>query len=147
MLRALLLCHLLGLAAPQSAPTAALRSTATVEQWRVVTLNFSSSAAYANPFTDVAFSAVFTLGNTSITRAGYWNGAASFGLRFHGPALGAWAWRTSCSNASSSALGASMIGAVANTNVCVCCVACTVVTTPCFTPRWRKPIMPSANIY
>ena len=92
--RSLLLAFLLASsAAPQATTTAT-----TAEQWRVVAIPFTSSQAYANPFLDVSFTAVFTQGNRSITRAGYWNGGRAFALRFHGPALGAWAWRTQCSN-------------------------------------------------
>jgi hypothetical protein len=71
---------------------------ATEQQWRVVTLPFTSAIPYDNPFTDVSFSAIFTNGNNTITRNGFWNGASTFAVRFHGPALGVWAWRTTCSN-------------------------------------------------
>ena len=81
-----------------SSSVTALHQPQTAEQWRVVTLQFSSSLPYLNPFLDVSFSAVFTLGNVSITRAGYWDGGSSFAVRFHGPQLGLWSWRTQCSN-------------------------------------------------
>ena len=70
----------------------------TVEQWRLLTLNFTSSVSYPNPFYNVSFQAIFTSGNRTITRPGYWNGGASFAVRFHGPTLGTWAWSTVCSN-------------------------------------------------
>lgn len=70
----------------------------TVEQWRLWTLNFTSTQTYSNPFSDVSFQAIFTNGNRTITRPGYWAGGSSFGIRFHGPTLGTWTWRTACSN-------------------------------------------------
>lgn len=70
----------------------------TAEQWRVVELPFRAAASYANPFSDVSFNATFTNGNATITRAGFWTGASDFAVRFHGPALGEWTWRTTCSN-------------------------------------------------
>ena len=112
MLRLTALALLADGAAPQSITSA--------EQWRLVTLNFSSAIAYPNPFSDVSFSAVFTSGNLSITRPGYWNGGRDFSLRFHGPTVGAWAWRTQCSNAADAGLhnvsGAVLVAPYAGSN-------------------------------
>ena len=75
----------------------------TVEQWRVATLPFTSTVNYSNPFSDVSFSATFSNGTASITRAGFWDGGSAFAVRFSGSA-GEWAWRTACSNTADSGL-------------------------------------------
>ena len=79
----------LGLAALASP---ALAAPPTVPRWGVHEIALDGPAT-GNPF-DVALSAVFTDGKTTLTVAGFYDGAGVYRLRFSPPSQGAWRWRT-----------------------------------------------------
>jgi len=68
----------------------------TTERWDIFEAEFRSAAAAdaANPFRDIAFSAVFTLGNRTVPVTGFHDGGDVWRLRFMPDAEGEWTLRT-----------------------------------------------------
>jgi hypothetical protein len=61
-----------------AAPTA----TATTEQWRVFEITLTSTQSYANPFTDVSVTAVFTSpSGLTLQRPAFWDGGDTWKVR------------------------------------------------------------------
>ena len=69
-----------------------------VAQWTIVEVTLTSGRAYANPFADVAVSAVFSRGDQRIERPGFWDGGSAWKVRFAPPEPGEWRWVTACSD-------------------------------------------------
>lgn len=65
---------------------------AAIERWGVAELAFQAEAT-GNPF-DVALSATFSQGGTTVTVPGFHDGGSTWRIRFSPPETGSWTWRT-----------------------------------------------------
>jgi hypothetical protein len=92
MLRLSRLCLLIcGLAVAMTAPARA----ADVERWGLFETALSAApAANENPFTDVTFTATFQHGATRLEVPGFYDGDATYRLRFSPPEEGDWQYTT-----------------------------------------------------
>jgi hypothetical protein len=71
--------------------------TEAATQWRVKELSFTSDAAHANPFADVALTCTFRgPGGAAFTVPGYYDGAGVWRARFTPTAPGSWSYATNC---------------------------------------------------
>lgn len=75
-----------------------------VAQSSIAELTLASSRTYANPFADVSVSAEFSCGDMHIRRGAFWDGKASWKIRFAPPKTGVWTWRTTCSDPTNAGL-------------------------------------------
>lgn len=66
------------------------------EQWTVAEIALVAQDTYANPFLEVSVSAAFSLpgSNLSLVRPAFWDGGATWRVRFAGVALGTWLYTT-----------------------------------------------------
>ena len=86
-----------------------------VQQWHPVDLSFSSTTAYANPFTGVTISAKFTgPGNTTLVVPGFYVGDSIWKIRFAPTKTGTWTYATSSNDANLNAVTGN-ITCIANT--------------------------------
>ncbi len=72
-----------------------------VETWRVYEQAFTSGKDYAEGGGDaVVLDVAFTRdgANETLVRPGFWDGGATFRVRFAPPAAGVWIWRTTCAD-------------------------------------------------
>jgi hypothetical protein len=81
-----------------------LCATYTVERWRVVEITLTSAKQHANPFGDVTVDAAFTGPGMKLVRPAFWDGGATWKIRFAAPATGAWAFATTCSDTTDTGL-------------------------------------------
>jgi hypothetical protein len=83
---------------------AAQAAAATVEQWRMVEISLASAKPHSDPFNTVMVTATFTHGHDRLVRPAFWDGGSIWKIRFAPPALGIWAYSTTCSDNSDSGL-------------------------------------------
>lgn len=69
-----------------------------VAQWTIAEIALTSARDYANPFADVAASAVFSHGDRRVERPGFWDGGSTWRVRFAPPEPGEWRWETACTD-------------------------------------------------
>ncbi|MCC7359771.1 MAG: DUF4038 domain-containing protein [Anaerolineales bacterium] len=104
----LLVCMALGLGlTPPSAHAAASApaATATAEQWRIFEISLTSTVSYANPFSEVAVTAVFYGPDQQmLTRPGFGDGGDTWRVRVAFPAVGRWMYRISASDPANAGL-------------------------------------------
>ena len=82
------------LAAARATAYSAPTPTPSVERWGLFQLNLNApTAAMANPF-DTPISATFTLGSTTMTVDGFYDGGDDFRVRFSPPQEGSWSYKT-----------------------------------------------------
>lgn len=74
------------------------------ERWRCVEISFTSAKHYANPFADVAVAATFVGPQMTIVRPAFWDGGATWRVRFAAPETGLWSFATTCSNTADTGL-------------------------------------------
>lgn len=69
-------------------------------QWQEITLEFTSTAEYENPYTDVEMYAVFEHPDRGeMKRPAFWDGDKTWKIRFASPTeSGVWTWKTFCDN-------------------------------------------------
>lgn len=76
-----------------------------VQRWRVVEIELSSSQSYSDPFYDVDLEATFTgPGGLKITRPAFWDGDLTWKIRFAPTETGVWAMTTNATDVSNSGL-------------------------------------------
>jgi len=75
-----------------------------VARWTIAEISLTSSRTYTNPFTDTTVNAVFVHGDRRIKRPGFWDGGATWKVRFAPPEPGQWRWKTTCSDKSNTGL-------------------------------------------
>ena len=74
-------------------------SAQTAVCWKRTDIVLTSTADYANPYTDVSLDAIFTHEDgTEIALYGFWNGGKEFRVRFAPTKEGIWTYRTKCSD-------------------------------------------------
>jgi len=70
----------------------------TVEQWRTVEIELTSTSSYSDPFGDVEVYATFTgPDSTSIVRPAFWDGGSTWRVRFAPTKVGNWTMTTESS--------------------------------------------------
>lgn len=93
-----LLCGLLSAGEEENASPAA-------RQWQVAEIALTSSKAYANPYGDVDLTATFTgPDGKTINRPAFWDGGGTWKVRFSPTVVGAWRWKTACSDPANTGL-------------------------------------------
>ena len=85
-----------GLLAAASAPTVSAAAAKTVEQWGMFEFALTGPAT-GNPYKDVTLTADFTLGHRTIRVKGFYDGNATYRIRFMPDATGAWSYTTASS--------------------------------------------------
>ena len=76
-----------------------------VQQWQAVEIVLTSSVTYTDPFQDVDVTATFTRpGSKAITRPAFWDGGATWKVRFAPPQTGLWTMTTVATDATNSGL-------------------------------------------
>jgi hypothetical protein len=77
----------------------------TVEVWRPVEITLTSTVTYGNPYKDVEVSATFNgPGGTVMVMPGYWDGGATWRIRFAPTKTGSWTYSTTSTDGSNSGL-------------------------------------------
>ncbi len=95
---------------PPAAQAAAPAATETAKQWRVFEITLTSTRAYANPFTDVGVTAVFTgPAGLALTRPAFWDGGDTWKVRVAFPELGRWTYRVSASDPANAGLNTPLV--------------------------------------
>ena len=85
--------------------TSLFASDFSVERWRVVEIEFTSSQSYSNPFYDVDVEATFTGPNgIVITRPAFWDGDSTWEIRFAPTETGLWSMVTNATEVTDSGL-------------------------------------------
>ena len=82
----LLLCGALSL----GAGSRGLCATYTAERWRAIEITLTGAKQHANPFGDVTVDATFTGPGMKLVRPAFWDGGATWKIRFAAPATGTW---------------------------------------------------------
>ncbi len=76
-----------------------------VPLWCRTEIDLTSAGRYANPYADVDVTVEFAgPGGERILRPAFWDGGASWKVRFAPTAIGPWRWRSTCSQANDAGL-------------------------------------------
>ncbi|MET9270933.1 DUF4038 domain-containing protein [Kribbella sp. NPDC003557] len=95
LLRVLAVLVTLSMGAFGIVPGAAAAAAYTVETWRSLEIPLTAEAAYADPFNDVQVTATFRgPQGRVVSRPAFWDGGATWKVRFAPPAAGAWTMTT-----------------------------------------------------
>lgn len=90
---------------PPAAQAAAPTATETPEQWRIFEFALTSTQPYANPFTEVAVTAVFTSPTgAALTRPAFWDGGDVWKVRVAFPETGRWTYTVNASDPANTGL-------------------------------------------
>ena len=74
-------------------------------QWEQVELTLASARARANPYSEVELHLEFSgPRGATLVRPAFWDGGATWRVRFAAPRTGRWTWRSVCSDASDAGL-------------------------------------------
>ncbi|NOX67416.1 MAG: DUF5060 domain-containing protein, partial [Chlorobi bacterium] len=85
--------------------TALFAADLSVQKWRVIEIELTSSVSYPNPFYDVDVEAIFTgPDGLVITRPAFWDGDSTWKIRFAPTEIGLWTMTTNATDASNSGL-------------------------------------------
>ena len=77
----------------------------TIERWRVVEIELTSSGSYTDPFNDIDVTASFNgPGGATIVRPAFWNGGSVWVVRFAPTNTGTWTMTTTCNITSDTGL-------------------------------------------
>ncbi len=77
-----------------------------VERWRCVEISFTSAKPHANPFADATVDVTFVGPHMRILRPAFWDGGATWKVRFAAPEVGEWTFATTCSDTTDTGLHA-----------------------------------------